>query len=277
MLKLSIINTADPAKLITSQLQVPGGTIGSGPENDIVLADEKHTIGKVQAALRMNAQGDAVLVNLCSTSPIYLNGLILAFKQQAAFGEKDRITLGSYVLQALTETATASQTTAATVSTATTVSAMPASTPAQVPQTVLVPAFTEPAAPVSVEEPAPAAPPPPPPAGDIFADLLNSPGTLPVGAPIQTEAHPFEIPSASDRNHADPVSLLSPQGVRQPLHHHDPLLMLSRDGTEQHRATIFTDNSPGTLRQTRELAEHQEDRILQTLQQAAYNNNHENR
>lgn len=273
MLKLSIINTADPAKLITCQLQIPGGTIGSGPENDIVLADEKHTIGKIQAVLRTNAQGDAMLVNLCSTSPIYLNGLILAFKQQAAFGDKDRITLGSYVLQALTETA--SEPLAATVSTATTVSAMPAAPPAQVPQTELAPAFTEPAAPVSIEEPAPAAPTPP--AEDIFADLLNSPGTLPVGAPIQAETHPFEIPNASDRNHADPVSLLSPQGVHQPLHHHDPLLMLSRDGTEQHQATIFTDNSPGTLRQTRELDEHQEDRILQTLQQAAYNNNHENR
>lgn len=265
MLKLSIINTADPAKLITCQLQIPGGTIGSSPNNDIVLADEENAIGKVQAVLRMNAQSNAVLVNLCSTSPIYLNGLILTFKQQAVFGKEDRITLGSYVLQTLTET-----------------------TPAQAPQPAMAPAVQpasfEQAEPnplasititVPAEEPAPVAPPPP--AEDIFADLLNSPGTLPVGAPTRNEAHPFEMDSASDRNHANPVSLLTLQGVHQPIHQRDPLSMLSQDGTEQHRVTIFTDNSPSTLRQNQELAEHREDRILQTLKQTAYSLNHENR
>lgn len=124
------------------------------------------------------------------------------------------------------------------------------------------------------QEAAPAAPPEPPaPAedpDDIFKDLLSGPGVLPVGGATADDRHPFDMESATNRNHHNPVELLRPEGLHHPSIDGDPLQALPTDGAEKDRQTIFTDDSPTTLRSDTALDSHKEDNILDTLHRAVH-------
>ncbi len=124
-----------------------------------------------------------------------------------------------------------------------------------------------------VPEPAPpqespAAPPENP--DDIFKDLLIGPGVLPVGGANPDDRHPFEMESATNRNHHNPVELLRPEGLHHPSIDGDPLDTLPSDGAEKDRQTIFSDDSPTTLSKDTALDSHKEDNILETLRRAAH-------
>jgi len=122
------------------------------------------------------------------------------------------------------------------------------------------------AAPVAPPEPsAPAEDP-----DDIFKDLLSGPGVLPVGGANTDDRHPFEMESATNRNHHNPVELLRPEGLHHPSIDGDPLQTLPTDGAEKDRQTIFTDDSPTTLRNDTALDSHKEDNILDTLHRAVH-------
>lgn len=249
MITLSIINKTEPAKVASYSLNSPGATVGSNPDNDLVLSDRDQSAGKVQAVFRVDQQGNATLMNLSSLIPVSVSGICLSFRQEIPVEENDEIMIGNFVLRQQDQEA--ANTTATTV-------AVPA-IPAVMPQ---APAIETTAI---MAQPAPA----PAPVEDIFADLLNSPGVIPVGSSPQDNAHPFDMASATNRNHPDPVSLLTPQGV-QPYGNNDPLNMLSSDGNDQHRNSIFSDTRPSTLLHDNALAAHQEEQITQALKQAAY-------
>ncbi len=116
-----------------------------------------------------------------------------------------------------------------------------------------------PAAPVPEENP-----------DDIFKDLLSGPGVLPVGGAVTDERHPFDMESATNRNHHNPVELLRPEGMHHPSIDGDPLDALPSDGTDKDRNTIFSDDSPTTLNQDTALDSHKHDNILDTLQRTAH-------
>jgi FHA domain-containing protein len=116
-----------------------------------------------------------------------------------------------------------------------------------------------PAAPVQQENP-----------DDIFKDLLSGPGVLPVGGATIDERHPFDMESATNRNHHNPVELLRPEGMHHPSIDGDPLDALPTDGADKDRYTIFSDDSPTTLNKDTALDSHKQDNILETLQRAVH-------
>ncbi|WP_193088382.1 FHA domain-containing protein [Advenella sp. FME57] len=105
---------------------------------------------------------------------------------------------------------------------------------------------------------------------DIFKDLLSGPGVLPVGGNATDERHPFDMESATNRNHHNPVELLKPEGMHHPSIDGDPLDALPSDGADKDRHTIFSDDSPTTLNKDTALDSHKQDNILETLQRAAH-------
>lgn len=145
----------------------------------------------------------------------------------------------------------------------TTVAPMPGSVPASQPAHE---ALTSSAP----EQSPPTAPPPEENPDDIFKDLLSGPGVLPVGGTSMDERHPFEMESATNRNHHNPVELLRPEGLHHPSIDGDPLDSLPSDGAEKDRQTIFSDDSPTTLNKDTALDGHKEDNILETLRRAAH-------
>lgn len=154
----------------------------------------------------------------------------------------------------------------ATPAVTTTVAPMPGTPAAEQPQQGNAPAPAQQAG-----EPAPVAPPvPEDDPDDIFKDLLSGPGVLPVGGAATDDRHPFDMESATNRNHHNPVELLKPEGLHHPSIDGDPLQALPTDGAEQDRQTIFTDDSPTTLRSDTALDSHKEDNILDTLHRAVH-------
>lgn len=105
---------------------------------------------------------------------------------------------------------------------------------------------------------------------DIFKDLLSGPGVLPVGGSAADERHPFDMESATNRNHHNPVELLRPEGMHHPSIDGDPLDALPNDGADKDRYTIFSDDSPTTLNKDTALDSHKQDNILDTLQRAVH-------
>lgn len=264
MITLSIINKTDPGKVASYLLGSPGATIGSSPDNDLVLSDRDQSAGKVQAICKVNQQGNATLINLSSIIPISVGGISLSFRQEIPVQENDEIIIGNFVLRPQDKIAT--HTNAAV---AEPVAAVMPKTPVIEPQAINNRAPSGDTVWAQAENPIKPPAPAPAPAEDIFADLLNSPGVIPVGSSPQDNTHPFEMASAAERNHPNPVSLLTPQGVQQ-YGHNDPLNMLSSDGADQHRSSIFSDPRPSTIQHSNALSEHQEDQIMQALEQATY-------
>ncbi len=143
--------------------------------------------------------------------------------------------------------------------------------PAATPKTTVAPMPGEsyaPAAENAAPEPEPPAPEENP--DDIFKDLLSGPGVLPVGGDSSDGRHPFDMESATNRNHHNPVELLKPEGLHHPTIDGDPLDALPTDGAEKDRSTIFSDDSPTTLSKDSALDSHKEDNILETLRRSVH-------
>ena len=81
-------------------LAAPGGTIGRSPDNHLVLPDEQRQISRLQATVRFDDKGVAVLRNMSAVLPIGVNGRTLQHEQESPVADGDRVTIGSYVLEA---------------------------------------------------------------------------------------------------------------------------------------------------------------------------------
>ncbi|WP_281077697.1 amidase family protein, partial [Variovorax paradoxus] len=81
-------------------LAAPGGTIGRSPDNHLVLPDEQRQISRLQATVRYDDEGRAVLRNMSAVLPISVNGQTLRHDQESPIAEGDRVIIGSYVLEA---------------------------------------------------------------------------------------------------------------------------------------------------------------------------------
>jgi FHA domain-containing protein len=180
--------TSGPSALLAA----PGGTIGRSPDNHLVLPDEQRQISRLQATVRFDDDGVAVLRNMSAVLPISVNGQTLRHEQEARVADGDRVAIGSYVLEA------ASAHRAASVAAAPAPSLPPPPPP---PQPPAVPMDVQPAPSRPLEPPANpmAAQPmgallPASPASDIFSDLFGE-GALPIGdAQPVTVAMPTPAP-----------------------------------------------------------------------------------
>lgn len=163
-------------------LAAPGGTIGRSPDNHLVLPDEQRQISRLQATVRFDEEGAVVLRNMSAVLPISVNGRTLQHEEESRVADGDRVTIGSYVLEA------------ASAQRAARIPAKPPSTPPiDVPATLPPPA-------VQAVQAVPAssldALPQEAPVSDVFSDLFSA-GALPIGdAPPTTVAMPAPAPAS---------------------------------------------------------------------------------
>ncbi|MDQ0086035.1 FHA domain-containing protein [Variovorax boronicumulans] len=163
--------TVGPSALLAA----PGGTIGRSPDNHLVLPDEQRQISRLQATVRFDEDGVAVLRNMSAVLPISVNGHTLAHEQEARVADGDRVAIGSYVLEA------ASAQRAAPVVAAALVQPPPPPPP---PLQSMQPPMAAPmsASPIDALLPSSGA-------SDVFSDLFGE-GALPIGDTQPTVAMP---------------------------------------------------------------------------------------
>ena len=162
--------TVGPSALLAA----PGGTIGRSPDNHLVLPDEQRQISRLQATVRFDEDGMAVLRNMSAVLPISVNGHTLAHEQEARVADGDRVAIGSYVLEA------ASAQRAAPVAAA----VQPPPPPPPPPLQSMQPPMAAPmsASPIDALLPSSGA-------SDVFSDLFGE-GALPIGDTQPTAAMP---------------------------------------------------------------------------------------
>ncbi len=164
-------------------LAAPGGTIGRSPDNHLVLPDEQRQISRLQATVRFDEDGAAVLRNMSAVLPISVNGRTLVHEQEARVADGDRVEIGSYVLEAASALRAAPAVVVAPPP--------PQAPPLQAPSMPAPQPFTQ--APVSsapIDALLPASS-----GADVFSDLFGE-GTLPIGDTQPTVAMPPPVPRA---------------------------------------------------------------------------------
>ena len=165
-------------------LAAPGGTIGRSPDNHLVLPDEQRQISRLQATVRFDEDGVAVLRNMSAVLPIDVNGRTLRHEEESPVADGDRVAIGSYVLEAASAQRAASV--AAEVPPPSPPPPSPPPPPIDVPATLHPPAAQASA----MDAPRPDAP-----VSDVFSDLFGA-GALPIGdAPPTTVAIPAPAPA----------------------------------------------------------------------------------
>ncbi|MBB3640387.1 type VI secretion system-associated FHA domain protein TagH [Variovorax atrisoli] len=165
-------------------LAAPGGTIGRSPDNNLVLPDEQRQISRLQATVRYDDDGVAVLRNMSAVLPISVNGRALAHDQESRVADGDRVTIGSYVLEASSAQHAARPISPVPppASPVQPYSAQPAPAPYMPPPTMAAPPLQAAAGPVDALLPSSGA-------SDVFSDLFGE-GALPIGDMQPTVAMP---------------------------------------------------------------------------------------
>jgi len=189
-------------------LAAPGGTIGRSPDNHLVLPDEQRQISRLQATVRFDDEGRAVLRNMSAVLPISVNGRTLRHDEESPIAQGDRVVIGSYVLEAGNAVRAASAM-AAPIPAAVAAPMPPASVPASA--SVFMPALQSVPVAQVPREPAPVVDAllPQAPVSDVFADLFGA-GALPIGDTQPTTMRPPAPPEAT------PASMPAPVVSRQP-------------------------------------------------------------
>jgi FHA domain-containing protein len=193
--------TSGPSALLAA----PGGTIGRSPDNHLVLPDEQRQISRLQATVRFDDDGVAVLRNMSAVLPISVNGQTLRHEQEARVADGDRVAIGSYVLEA----ASAHRAVSVAAAPAPSLLPPPPPPPPSPPVPMDVQPSTNPMAAHSMGALLPASS-----ASDVFSDLFGE-GALPIGdaqpvtvamptpapvfAPVPPPAAPVAVPAPAPR------------------------------------------------------------------------------
>ncbi|MCC2596543.1 FHA domain-containing protein [Pusillimonas sp. MFBS29] len=231
---MRIIATHIPtARTSSFEFKEPGGTIGRCPGNHLLL-DEDTRVGRVQAVMRAKGNEWSIM-NVSSRSDMALNGQALLMLKELPITAGDTLTVGDYLLKAADAIVAES-------------SLPVAATPDPVMEQEAPAAAEENR---EVEE-----------AQDIFKELLDGPGVLPVGQPVEAgDLHPFELASQAPRNHPDPIQTLHKADHYTPAYSGETL----NTEPEQHDSHIFSDPVPSTLRANDALASQRKNLIGDAL------------
>ncbi|EMI5802251.1 TPA: type VI secretion system-associated FHA domain protein TagH [Klebsiella aerogenes] len=211
----------------------PGGTIGRGTDNNLVLPDDDRAISRLQAIVHVAADGECKITNRGNVTRVVLNEIPLERGRQVELQDGDILAIDDYRIE-VSDLLQDSQP----------ISRMAAS--AQPPVTAKSTTPTSAAAP-AVAEAAPTAVP-----SEIWdslmqefsiADSISSSRAKPQA---DNAPNPFAEPKPAERNPEDPLAMFADS---EPLFERPPVATddLFADDTPFDRDSIFADVTPTTL------------------------------
>lgn len=217
----------------------PGGTIGRGADNNLVLPDDDRNISRLQAIVHISAGGECSITNRGNVTRVLLNEIPLERGRQVELQDGDVLGIDDYCLQV-------SELSNTTHSLARPTAAPMASRPQTAPP-VAVPAATPVA---KVTEQTAAIP------SEIWDSLAqefsisDNLSSRQKNKSAENYANPLTVPAAAERNPADPLALLGQgsesldfgrrESTPEALFESDPLFK---------QESIFNDSTPSTLSQ----------------------------
>lgn len=246
----------------------PGGTIGRGTENNLVLPDENRSISRLQAIVHVSANGECQITNRGTVTLVHLNDIPLQRGRQVELQDGDIIRIDDYALQVRELGAGAQPIVSAPISHAV-VSDAPASVQAS-PQHVSSPSAT----PNAASQPVPPNTAPQAAAATAYAAQPaakeNSPAAIPSeiwdslaqefsisdslsnrSKPQPANLNPFAEAPAPDRNPVDPLAQFAskPDSLNFDRRDQTPDSLFTDDDSLFKQDSIFNDSTPSTLMQ----------------------------
>ena len=211
----------------------PGGTIGRGTDNNLVLPDDDRAISRLQAIVHVAADGECKITNRGNVTRVVLNEIPLERGRQVELQDGDILVIDDYRIE-VSDLLQDSQP----------ISRMAAS--GQPPVTAK-PSTPAPSAAPTVAEAAPTAVP-----SEIWdslmqefsiADSISSSRAKPQA---DNAPNPFAEPKPAERNPEDPLAMFADS---EPLFERPPVATddLFADDTPFDRDSIFADVTPTTL------------------------------
>lgn len=211
----------------------PGGTIGRGTDNNLVLPDDDRAISRLQAIVHVAADGECKITNRGNVTRVVLNEIPLERGRQVELQDGDILAIDDYRIE-VSDLLHDSQP----------ISRMAASGQPPVTAKPLTPA---PSAAPTVAEAAPTAVP-----SEIWdslmqefsiADSISSSRAKPQA---DNAPNPFAEPKPAERNPEDPLAMFADS---EPLFERPPVATddLFADDTPFDRDSIFADVTPTTL------------------------------
>lgn len=211
----------------------PGGTIGRGTDNNLVLPDDDRAISRLQAIVHVAADGECKITNRGNVTRVVLNEIPLERGRQVELQDGDILAIDDYRIE-VSDLLQDSQP----------ISRMAAS--GQPPVTAK-PSTLAPSAAPTVAEAAPTAVP-----SEIWdslmqefsiADSISSSRAKPQA---DNAPNPFAEPKPAERNPEDPLAMFADS---EPLFERPPVATddLFADDTPFDRDSIFADVTPTTL------------------------------
>ena len=211
----------------------PGGTIGRGTDNNLVLPDDDRAISRLQAIVHVAADGECKITNRGNVTRVVLNEIPLERGRQVELQDGDILAIDDYRIE-VSDLLHDSQP----------ISRMAAS--GQPPVTAK-PSTPAPSAAPTVAEAAPTAVP-----SEIWdslmqefsiADSISSSRAKPQA---DNAPNPFAEPKPAERNPEDPLAMFADS---EPLFERPPVATddLFADDTPFDRDSIFADVTPTTL------------------------------
>ena len=214
----------------------PGGTIGRGTDNNLVLPDDDRAISRLQAIVHVATDGECRITNRGNVTRVVLNDIPLERGRQVELQDGDILSIDEYRIE-VNDLLQDSQP----------VSRMAASVQPPVAVKPVTPPPVAPVTPVAAEEAAPTAVP-----SEIWDSLMQefsiSDSISSGRSKPQPEAapNPFAEPKAAERNPEDPLAMFSDS---EPLFERPPVATddLFADDTPFNGNSIFADVTPTTL------------------------------
>ncbi|MFP9432600.1 type VI secretion system-associated FHA domain protein TagH [Enterobacter sp. LM3] len=216
----------------------PGGTIGRGTDNNLVLPDNDRTISRLQAIIHVDAQGECRVTNRGSVTRVVLNDIPLERGRQVELQDGDILGIDDYRLE-VTDLIHDTQP----------VSRMAASMQQQARPTVAPAPAVEPGT-VNASHRAKSEPTAVP--TEIWdslmqefsiSDSISSNRTKPQPA---ASHDPFSQPVAPERNAEDPLALFNDNDLKLERKNVDPDALFNDEALFRNES-IFDDVTPSTL------------------------------
>ncbi|BBS37050.1 phosphopeptide-binding protein [Enterobacter cloacae] len=216
----------------------PGGTIGRGTDNNLVLPDNERTISRLQAIVHVDAQGECRVTNRGSVTRVVLNDIPLERGRQVELQDGDILGIDDYRLEV-----------SDLIHDTQPVSRMAASMQQQARPTVAPAPAVEPG---TVNAPPRAKSEPTAVPTEIWdslmqefsiSDSISSNRTKPQPA---ASHDPFSQPAAPERNAEDPLALFNDSDLKLERKNVDPDALFNDEALFRNES-IFDDVTPSTL------------------------------
>ena len=211
----------------------PGGTIGRGTDNNLVLPDNDRTISRLQAIVHVDANGECRVTNRGSVTRVVLNDIPLERGRQVELQDGDILRIDDYRIE-VTEIIHDTQP----------ISRMAASMQQQIRQPTPAPQPAS-AAPREKAEPTPV----PKEIWDSLmqefsiSDSISSNRTRPQPSALHD---PFSQPAAPECNAEDPLAMFNDSDPKLERKNVDPDTLFSDEALFK-KESIFDDVTPSTL------------------------------